>query len=94
MAQVKANLSHNKVYSKKSAMELVSKIAPNIRNRSFEALSDQLWQGLNTYTSLDDKRQFDRKNGGFPYWVISLAENFHFDKSASIVFDRSNANMG
>ena len=58
MAQVKADLSHNKVYSKKSAMELVSKIAPNIRNRSFEALSDQLWQGLNTYTSLDDKRQF------------------------------------
>ena len=26
--------------------------------------------------------------------VISLAENFHFDKSASIAFDRSNANMG
>lgn len=57
-AQMKANLSHGKVYSKKSAMELVSKIAPNIRNRSFEALSDQLWEGLNTYTTTDDKRQF------------------------------------
>lgn len=45
--QMKANLSHSKVYSKKSAMEFVSKIAPGIRNRSFEALSNQLWEGLN-----------------------------------------------
>ena len=37
--QMKANLSHSKVYSKKSAMELVSRIAPGIRNRSFEAKS-------------------------------------------------------
>jgi hypothetical protein len=58
MAQVKANLSHNKVYSKKSAMELVSKIAPGIRNRSFEDLSTRLWEGLNAYTTFDDKITF------------------------------------
>ena len=58
MAQVKVNLSHNKVYSKKSAMELVCTIAPEIENRSFEAMSDQLWQELNAYMSLDDKRAF------------------------------------
>ena len=57
-AQMKANLSHSKVYSKKSAMELVSKIAPGIRNRSFEDLSTRLWEGLNTYTALDDKIAF------------------------------------
>ena len=56
--QMKANLSHSKVYSKKSAMELVSKIAPGIRNRSFEALSNQLWEGLNAYTTTDEKRAF------------------------------------
>ena len=57
-AQMRANLSHSKVYSKASAMALVSKIAPNIRNRSFEALSNQLWEGLNTYTTIDDKTAF------------------------------------
>ena len=56
--QMKANLSHSKVYSKKSAMELVSKIAPGIRNRSFEALSNQLWEGLNSYTTTDERRAF------------------------------------
>ena len=56
--QMKANLSHSKVYSKKSAMELVKRIAPGIRNRSFETLSNQLWEGLNAYTNVDDKRQF------------------------------------
>ena len=56
--QMKANLSHSKVYSKKSAMELVSKIAPGIRNRSFEALSNQLWEGLNAYTTTDERRAF------------------------------------
>ena len=56
--QMKANLSHSKVYSKKSAMEFVSKIAPGIRNRSFEDLSTRLWEGLNTYTALDDKIAF------------------------------------
>ena len=56
--QMKANLSHSKVYSKKSAMELVRKVAPGIRNRSFESLSNQLWEGLNSYTTIDDKRQF------------------------------------
>ena len=56
--QMKANLSHSKVYSKKSAMELVSKIAPGIRNRSFEALSNQLWEGLNAYTTVDDRIAF------------------------------------
>ena len=39
-------------------MELICTIAPEIKNRSFEAMSDQLWQELNTYTSLDDKRVF------------------------------------
>ena len=39
-------------------MELVSKIAPGIKNRSFEALSNQLWEGLNTYTTTDEKRTF------------------------------------
>ena len=58
MAQVKANLSHSKVYSKKSAMELVKRIAPGIRNRSFETLSNQLWEGLNSYTNTEDRRQF------------------------------------
>ena len=48
--QMKANLSHSKVYSKKSAMELVRKVAPGIRNRSFESLSNQLWEGLNENT--------------------------------------------
>ena len=57
-AQTKANLSHSKVYSKVSTMEFVSKIAPGIRNRSFEALSNELWEGLNTYTTIDDKRAF------------------------------------
>ena len=56
--QMKANLSHSKVYSKKSAMELVSKIAPGIRNRSFEDLSTRLWEGLNAYTTVDDKITF------------------------------------
>ena len=56
--QMKANLSHSKVYTKKSAMELVTKIAPGIRHRSFEALSNQLWEGLNSYTTIDDKRTF------------------------------------
>ncbi len=56
--QMKANLSHNKVYSKKSAMELVKRIAPGIRNRSFETLSNQLWEGLNSYTNTEDRRQF------------------------------------
>ena len=32
--------------------------------------------------------------GTHPKWVTSLAENFDFDESASIAFDRSNANMG
>lgn len=57
-AQMKANLSHGKVYSKASAMALVSKLAPGIRNRSFEDLSNKLWEGLNTYTSLEDKAAF------------------------------------
>ena len=35
----------------------------------------------------------EKQNGGSK-WVMSLAENFHFDKSASIAFDRSTANMG
>ena len=56
--QMKANLSHSKVYSKKSVMKLVSNIAPGIRNRSFESLSNQLWEGLNSYTTIDDKTQF------------------------------------
>ena len=50
--QMKANLSHSKVYSKKSAMQFVKRIAPGIRNRSFEALSTQLWEGLNSYTKI------------------------------------------
>lgn len=58
MAAMKANLSHSKVYTKSSAMQLVNELAPKIRNRSFEALSDELWRGLNTFTSLDDKRTF------------------------------------
>jgi len=28
----------------------------------------------------------------FPKWVMSLAKKFDFDESASIAFDRSNAN--
>ena len=56
--QMKANLSHSKVYSKKSAMQFVKRIAPGIRNRSFEALSTQLWEGLNSYTNTEDRRQF------------------------------------
>ncbi len=31
---------------------------------------------------------------GTPQWVMSLAENLYFHKSASIAFDLSNANMG
>lgn len=58
VAQMKANLSHQKVYTKTSAMQLVNELAPKIRNRSFEVLADELWQGLNTFTSLDDKRTF------------------------------------
>lgn len=50
--QMKANLSHSKVYSKKSAMQFVKRIAPGIRNRSFEALSTQIWEGLNSYTKI------------------------------------------
>ena len=58
MAVMKANLSHSKVYTKSSAMQLVNELAPKIRNRSFEVLADELWRGLNTFTSLDDKRTF------------------------------------
>lgn len=58
VAQMKANLSHQKVYTKSIAMKLVNALAPNIRNRSFEALSNQLWEGLNTFTALEDKRTF------------------------------------
>ena len=58
MAAMKANLSHSKVYTKSSAMQLVNELAPKIRNRSFEVLADELWRGLNTFTSLDDKRTF------------------------------------
>ena len=32
--------------------------------------------------------------GSLQNMVMSLAENFRFDKSASIAFDRSNENMG
>ena len=60
MAQTKANLSHSKVYTKESAMKLVKELAPNIRNRSFEVLSNELWRGLNTYVTLDDKTEFAR----------------------------------
>ena len=58
VAAMKANLSHQKVYTKSSAMQLVKELAPKIRNRSFEALSDELWLGLNTYTSIEDKLAF------------------------------------
>ena len=46
VAQMKANLSHQKVYTKTSAMQLVNELAPKIRNRSFEVLADELWRGL------------------------------------------------
>ncbi len=39
-------------------MKLVKELAPNIRNRSFEALSNELWRGLNTYVTVDDKTKF------------------------------------
>ena len=39
-------------------MELVCTIAPEIGNGSFEAMREQLWQELNAYISLDDKRAF------------------------------------
>ena len=56
--QMKANLSHSKVYSKKSAMELVKDFAPGIRKRSFDVLTEKLWKGLNTYTSNADRAVF------------------------------------
>ena len=44
------------------------------------------------------KRNYERgvnfEEKGQRYTVMSQAENFRFDKSASIAFDRSNANMG
>jgi hypothetical protein len=49
VAQIKANLGTGKVYSKASAMKLVSDLAPKIRRRSFDVLSNELWRGLNTY---------------------------------------------
>ena len=47
-AQMKANLSHSKVYSKKSAMELVSKIAPGIKNSLSETCLERcpVWSTL------------------------------------------------
>lgn len=58
VAQIKANLGTGKVYSKADAMKLVSKLAPRIRRRSFDVLSDELWRGLNTYTTSEDKQGF------------------------------------
>ena len=53
-----ANLRHQKVYTKSTAMKFVKAIAPNISAKSFDKLSNELWIGLNTYTSLGDKRAF------------------------------------
>lgn len=39
-------------------MKFVKAVAPGIKTKAFEDLSNELWIGLNTYTSLDDKRAF------------------------------------
>ena len=57
-AALKANLSHQKVYTKSTAMKFVKAFAPNIKTKAFDELSNELWIGLNTYTSIDDKRAF------------------------------------
>ena len=58
VAKMKADLSHQKVYTKSTAMKFVKAFAPNIKTKAFDELSNELWIGLNTYTSVDDKRAF------------------------------------
>ena len=57
-AAMKANLSHQKVYTKSTAMKFVKAVAPGIKTKAFDELSNELWIGLNTYTSLEDKQAF------------------------------------
>ncbi len=57
-AVMKANLSHQKVYTKSTAMKFVKAVAPGIKTKAFDELSNELWIGLNTYTSLEDKQAF------------------------------------
>lgn len=58
MAKMKANLSQQKVYSKADTMKLVKELAPGIRKRSFDMLTEKLWEGFNTYTTSADRRIF------------------------------------
>jgi hypothetical protein len=58
MAKMKANLSHQKVYTKASTRKLVKELAPGIRKRSFDMLTEKLWEGFNTYVTGADRRVF------------------------------------
>lgn len=58
MAKMKANLSQQKVYSKVDIMKLVKELAPGIRKRSFDMLTEKLWEGFNTYVTSTDGRVF------------------------------------
>ena len=57
-AAMKANLNHQKVYTKSTAMKFVKAVAPGIKTKAFDELSNELWIGLNTYTAIDDKQAF------------------------------------
>jgi hypothetical protein len=58
MAKMKANLSQQKVYSKVDTMKLVKELAPSIRKRSFDMLTEKLCEGFNTYATSADRRVF------------------------------------
>ena len=55
---MKANLSQQKVYSKADTMKLVKELAPGIRKRSFDMLTEKLWEGFNIYATSADRRVF------------------------------------
>ena len=66
---MKADLSNEKVYSKVEVMRMIKRISPDLRNRSFESLADEIRKGLNTYTDREEKQAFakDMKEQGITY---------------------------
>ncbi len=60
IGKMKANYTHEKVYSKKTAFDIISRFssAKDFKAKTREAIAESLWKGLNSCQSIEERNTF------------------------------------